>query len=183
VTRLFPGVVASAITGNLDPGSYFPIATTTLASATASMTFSSIPATYTHLQVRASIATSAGAYIGLTFNGITTAYDAHFLQGDGASATAGAYINRGDIVLQNSNSSSTESIFGGFVIDILDYTNTNKNKTVRTLSGYDVNGAGKIYFESGLWRNTSAITSISLTPGSSHTMTAKSVFTLYGIKG
>lgn len=170
-----------------DPSAYFPIQTTTLAANASTIVFSSIPQTYTHLQLRGSVATSAGAYIGVTFNGVTTGsfYDGHHLSAQGTSASSGAYTSRNDIPLQSSNTSSTASAFGGLIIDILDYTNTNKNKTVKSLSGFvsDGSGTGYSYLESGLWRNTAAITSITLVPGSSHTMTANTSFTLYGIKG
>jgi predicted patatin/cPLA2 family phospholipase len=74
------------------------------------------------------------------------------------------------------------NIFGAGVIDILDYANTNKYKTVRALSGHDNNGSGYVNFESGLWMSTSAITSIKLfTAGNVYAQYTQ--FALYGIKG
>jgi hypothetical protein len=71
--------------------------------------------------------------------------------------------------------------FGSIVIDILDYQNTNKFKTARGLGGSDNNGNGEIYLTSGLWRDTSAITSVSLFPGVGTTFNQYSSFALYGI--
>ena len=71
--------------------------------------------------------------------------------------------------------------YGVNIIDILDYTNTNKYKTTRMISGYDVNGAtGFIQQSSGLWMNTSAINRIDLV--SSGNFTTASTFALYGVK-
>jgi hypothetical protein len=112
-----------------------------------------------------------------------TNYFSHQIGGDGSSA----YAN-------NSNSSPTAtgglvgdingSTFTGKVIDILDYTNTNKNTTTRTLSGWDANGSGQARFASNLWINTSAVTSIDLVVRSSPTTISEySQFALYGVKG
>jgi hypothetical protein len=57
-------------------------------------------------------------------------------------------------------STQLANTYGVIVIDILDYTNTNKYTTVRTLGGYDNNGSGAVALFSGLWLNTAAITSI-----------------------
>jgi hypothetical protein len=73
--------------------------------------------------------------------------------------------------------------FGGFIVDILDYTSTNKNKTIRCLCGFDANGSGNLGLVSGLWRNSgSAITSLELFPQSG-VIAQYSSFALYGIKG
>jgi hypothetical protein len=76
--------------------------------------------------------------------------------------------------------SSTSNTYGVFIIDILDYANTNKYKTVRTLGGYDANGSGVVSLRSNSWRNTSAITSVKFYTGGT---TSDSRFALYGIKG
>ena len=78
-------------------------------------------------------------------------------------------------------SSDTSGIFGAFVIDILDYTNTNKNKVVRMFIADDMNGSGNIQFGSGVWLNTAAISTIGLTTDYSDFL-ANSSFALYGIK-
>jgi hypothetical protein len=77
--------------------------------------------------------------------------------------------------------------YSASIIDILDYANTNKYKTYRALTGIDKNGSGSIQLTSGVWRNTTAITSITITPQSNTSPTNQfqqySQFALYGIKG
>jgi hypothetical protein len=80
---------------------------------------------------------------------------------------------------------NSASIFGSGVVDILDYKNTNKNKTIRSIGGYDINGSGSGYaytsFYSGNWRSTSAVTSITFTMVAGD-YAQYSSFALYGIK-
>lgn len=177
--------MASSITGGLSTNSYESIATTTLSTATASITFSSIPATYTHLQIRGIARGGSGsAAIRIRCNADTaTNYAAHELYGDGASA--GAYAESGvssGFADYFGPSSAGANIFGVGVIDILDYTNTNKKTTIRSLSGYDNNGSGGIALSSTLWNDTPAVTSITLFYASTN-LVQYSSFALYGIKG
>ena len=185
------GIYASQISGHLfaPSGAYDSIATTIVgAGGAASVTFSSIPSTYTHLQIRylcrsnrADITDS----VKMNFNSDTgNNYVWHYLRGNGSIATASAssstsYILSGNVVASTGGS----DMFGAGVIDILDYSNTNKNTTARILNGEDRNGAGFLYFNSGLWMNTNAITSIVLAPDSGTLWTRYSSFALYGIKG
>jgi hypothetical protein len=76
---------------------------------------------------------------------------------------------------------SNANIFSAHIIDILDYANTNKFKTTRTLHGYDLNGSGLIQYFSGNWRSTSAISTIRLFPGN-NALAQYSSFALYGVK-
>lgn len=166
--------------------SYESIQTVPVTSTTASISFTSIPSTYKHLQIRSFGRMSASATLDslwMQFNSDTTAsnYIAHGLYGTGS--TVGAYADTGayaQIGILAANTAGS-NMFGTFVVDILDYTNTNKNKTTRTLSGADLNGDGQLRFVSGLWRNTNAITSITIAGNSS--FLANSSFALYGIKG
>jgi hypothetical protein len=77
---------------------------------------------------------------------------------------------------------ATANVFGVSVLDILDYSNTNKYKTFRNFAGADNNGSGAVAFGSGLWMSTSAITQIELY-GPNGNITQYSQFALYGIKG
>jgi hypothetical protein len=184
------GIIASSITGNIAaPNSYESISTVTVSTAVASVTFSSIPATYTHLQIRG-IARTSRASTGTTtlnfnFNGGGT-YSNHQLFGNGVSASAGQATSQSRItqnMLVPKSGDGTGSEFGVFIIDILDYANTNKNKTVKTLSGLDLNGSGDIRFASGLYQSTSAISSIEfIEPNGPSNITQYSQFALYGIK-
>jgi hypothetical protein len=177
------GIMASAISGNLwaPAKDYDSIATTTLSTTASSITFSSIPATYKHLQLRLMCRNSTIlSSISMQFNSDTGAnYARHRLSGDGATATAAAATSATFMGL--GDQPTTASTFYTSVVDILDYANTNKAKTVRLLYGYDLNGSGEVGLRSNLWTNTSAITSIVITADSS-TFAQYSSFALYGVK-
>jgi hypothetical protein len=180
------GSLSSGVT--VAPSSYESIATTTVGSGgSASVSFTSIPSTYTHLQVRGILRASynlSNTSVRLTFNSDTgTNYSSHDLTGVNSSLNAGnetsvAYIP----FTRGAYDGLTSGIFTSFVVDILDYANTNKNKTTRTLTGYTSNGEGQISFRSGLWTSTSAITSINMFSNVGDLMQYSS-FALYGIKG
>jgi len=170
---------------------YESIATVTVGSGgSSSITFSSIPSTYTHLQIRGigrTDDTAAGFdYAELRFNSDSGSnYAVHALYGDGASAAAFGFASQSENWIQRlaSNVIGSSSIFGTFVVDILDYVNTNKYKTTRILGGVDANGSGRVYLTSGLWQNTNAISSLVITPGAGTNFLQYSSFALYGIKG
>ena len=170
--------------------SYESIATVTLSSSQATISFTSIPATYKHLQIRSlSRNTGAGtAYsdIKMLFNSDTGAnYSIHYVDGTGASVTQAGVGTRSDPRGGLSvDGGTTASIFGANVTDILDYSNTNKYKTTRTIGGVDINGAGGgSRLESGVWTNTAAITRIDFTDLSGSNFAQYSSFALYGIEG
>ena len=173
--------------------SYESISTVTVGSGgSATVTFSSIPATYTHLQIRIFGQTSRGTYgndqMTMRVNGDTGSnYSSHILSGDGASASASGAATQTSINLSFKLGSTTSSAFGAFIIDALDYANTSKYKTIRNLAGVDINGTissfgGEVELSSGLWQSTSAITSLTFTPVNAN-FTQYSSFALYGIKG
>lgn len=170
-----------------DTGAYFPLQVITVGSAGASsVSFTNIPNTYAHLQIR-TLARNAGSNTNnlITFNSDSGSnYTYHTLEGNGTSASAGS--STGNVfTLAGKQASSTygASIFGVGIVDILDYANTNKYTTVRVLAGVDNNGSGDgVIFTSGLWRNTNAITSVTITAGGSG-FAQYSSFALYGIKG
>jgi hypothetical protein len=169
--------------------SYESIATVTLGSAASSVTFSSIPSTYKHLQVRAIgryTNPSTGIRNGaLQFNGDTGAnYTVHFITGNGSSASASADTGRTFTYCYSMpDDNVTANTYGAAVFDILDYANTSKYKTVRALSGTDANGSGEVRFNSGLWLSTSAINSMTFSANNFIiTFSANTQFALYGIK-
>ena len=171
-------------------GAYDSIATTTVgAGGASSITFSSIPSTYTHLQIRCLSRTdqSGAPAITIRFNSDSgNNYKSHYLEGNGSSAYAGAAgsINYAYIGYPAPFAAGA-NIFGVQIADILDYTNTNKYKTTRSLAGYDTNANPDGYIDlfSSLWMNTSAITSITIQGGSGEGYAQYSSFALYGIKG
>jgi hypothetical protein len=158
------------------------------------VSFTSIPATYTHLQIRAIAQTNRGTYgrdlLGLQINSDTGAnYSWHALNGDGTSAGAGGFGSVNELRAGSAGTTTAGSqFFGATIIDILDYKNTSKYKTVRNLGGNDVNGTvggagGEVILLSGNWSNTNAITSLTFYPISGSTFSQYSSFALYGIKG
>jgi len=186
------GITASQMSGHLTPPAvlaYDSIATTTLGSTTASITFSSIPQTYTHLQIRGisrcNRAVSFASSLQVQFNGDTGSnyWQYHYVYGDGASTGTGAgSLTTQALVGGSLGSSSTANTFATQVIDILDYRNTNKYKVIRSLDGNDTNGAGGIYLNSANWNSTSAITSLTIYPTVSFSFLQYSSYALYGVK-
>ncbi len=173
---------------DIDLGGMIPLSTFTATSNTATVTFSDIPQNYEHLQVRItardSRTTANGDEVRFTFNSDTSSnYALHELSGNGSSASSNAGTNQAYIGINRiAADGATSSIFGTIIMDILDYSNTNKFKTVRALGGADWNGSGEIYFSSGLWRSTSAISSITMIGGNNNNFKQYSSFALYGIK-
>lgn len=176
------GVIASSISGNLYNASYESIATTALTGTATTITFNSIPSNYQHLQIRF-FGISAATFTDIHFNSDFGAnYSWHQLTGDGASVTANGAGSQSQIYGPQLGGSTSFASVG--VFDILDYANTNKNKTVRVLSGIDSNGGGFIYYRTGAWYNTAAINTIRLTAqGGTGTFAANTNVALYGIKG
>jgi hypothetical protein len=172
---------------------YESIATVTVGSGgSSSISFSSIPSTFKHLQIRymarSTVANVNDGYTSIRFNGDTTNgnyYFLHFLQGDGTSAVGGGLGTNTNIYSGvAAGNSAGSNVFGVGVIDISDYTSTNKYKVVRALGGMDNNGAGKVSLVSGNWFNTAAVTSITMGANAfGNNFTEYSKFALYGIKG
>ena len=181
------GIYASQISGhlfNFPANSYESISTVTVGSGGSStVTFSSIPSTYTHLQIRSLNQTGANAVIRFNSDSSGTNYRAHYIEGDGAnissgSVQAGGYDGGYAIV----GKGTVSNMFGAAVIDILDYTNTNKYKVTRGVTGIGQNGSGYLDYVSSVWISTSAISSITFASvGASFSQ--YSSFALYGIKG
>jgi len=169
--------------------SYESIATVTVGSGgSSSISFSSIPSTYKHLQIRAIMRGTGTAgtvdYYALTFNGDTGSnYSTHRLDGNGSTAYAQS-SSSGTSILNFCvpNANTTAGIFGAAIFDILDYAATTKNKTVRVPSGADTNGGGQVNFDSGAWYSTAAVTSIGISVPAGN-FSQYSSFALYGIKG
>lgn len=181
------GILASGITDSkIIKSSYDSIATQTLGSSTATVTFSSIPATYKHLQIRvltrSTFNQNTGDQVLVQVNGVTgSSYAYHYIGGNGSSIDVNGFGTQTSMGLGYApNDGTTADTFGAFIIDVPDYASTSKNKTFRAFGGYDSNGQGTLRVQSGLFVNTSAITSISL---SQNTFKTGSVFALYGIKG
>lgn len=176
-------------------GSYDSIATSVVgAGGVSSVTFSSIPSTYTHLQIRGIVKALNGtnnASFGVQVNGASDSNQSpfHNLSGNGSTVDyyGGAASDGYTASLLGPMAAANKTAFAGFVIDILDYQNTNKYKTMRSLAGADFNGSGFITLRSSVNKNiTAAITSLTLisyNSGGAQGFAEYSSFALYGIKG
>ena len=162
-------------------GDYESIQTVTVgAGGSASISFTSIPSTFSHLQIRwMCLNSSQQTDLKLNFNSDTGAnYSYHQLYGSGSAVGASAGASATLIYAGVGGFTSNPAAGIG---DILDYSNTTKYKTYRGLTGIDENGSGYVMMKSGLWQNTNAITSIIIAPAGGN-FNQYSKFALYGVK-
>jgi hypothetical protein len=186
------GTVASQFSGK--PFSSFEsIATATVgAGGESEVEFASIPSTFTHLQLRGVVRTNRNDprdALYFRYNGDTGSnYSWHWMHANGAGyAGGGSDINVAPTTcwtIVTSASQATGGVFANFVVDILDYKNTNKNKVTRSMTGFEPNsGDGRSWFISTLWKDTSAISNIYIKSPYGGTMQQHSQIALYGIRG
>jgi hypothetical protein len=182
----------SALAGNpvILPGAYESIASFAGNGSSSNFTFSSIPSTYSHLQIRLIVRgvrayPSEQLYIRLNGDSTSGAYRYHYVYGDGGGVSAGA-SGADTVFLVNElpAANETANIYSSSVIDLLDYASTNKYKTMRSLSAYDNNGNtgsynGKAWFGSGIWLNAAAVTSLSVL--SNGAFASNTSIALYGV--
>ena len=185
------GVLAVAGAGAAGGGAYDLLETTLVGTNTASVTFSNLNnySSYKHLQIRAVMKGSGSSvYDGfMRFNSVTSGYAYHTLAGSGFSVTSQANTNQDSMGLGSfpgDNAQIPSEAFGVAVIDILDFSSSSKNKTIRSLSGWAGNNdvVGPIRLVSGFLNSTSAITSITLGVSTSTNIRYDSRISLYGIK-
>jgi trimeric autotransporter adhesin len=171
-----------------------PLQVITVGTAGASsITFTNIPSTYAHLQLRifwTPISSGGDIFVYGKFNGDNNAnYSWHYLAGNGSSAYSGSGINvnQGIVAGVCTGVGNSPLYVSSAIIDIFDYANTNKYKTVRSFSGIDQNtnhavgGTSQLYLLSGLWSSTSVISSITI-PSPVGSFNANTQFALYGVK-
>lgn len=163
---------------------YELISTTILGSAASTISLTSIPSTYSHLQIRATLRTNGGGLDNarLTFNSDSGSnYAWHSLYGANGSVSSENSTSQTSIAVREATGAEAGVlVWGGNVIDILDYAKTTKNKTVRYLNGL----AGtypRVRLGSGVWLSTAAITSLSLY--NANTFMTGTRVSLYGIRG
>ena len=183
----------SMLAGNeayVEPGDYELIETTILGSAASSITFSSLDtyaSDYKHLQIRYVVRTDYGVTnsdtVSLRFNADTGAnYAYHRTWGNGSGVTSGG--GTGETSIRASVSAggpSTANVFAAGVTDVLDAYSTSKNTTTRGINGST--DAAFIFLWSGLWLNTSSVSSMTLFSRNAANLVAGSRFSLYGIRG
>lgn len=184
------GVVASSISGHLTPPystDFYSIQTLTVDSGGASsVTFSSIPSTYTHLQIRCNIRnTFAFDSMFIRFNGDSGSnYSWKQFYGTGSGSATASYGQNQTWGLVGTLASDSSSTFNSATVtDILDYKSTSKNKTVRSISGSNNNASGNAKFISALYFATpiTAISSLTLY-AENGSFKQYSTFALYGVK-
>lgn len=183
------GFWAAAGAGGGGGGAMELISTTLLSSSTSEITLSLIPGTYRHLQLRFTLRgdTAFTGYTNLDFrlNGDSSSiYSYHSLYGDGTSVTSNGFgtqpqMRDPDGTVMGGN---TSGAFSAGILDLLDYTSTSKNKTIRLFTG-SVFSQYRVKLLSGSYQSTSAITSITLRNPDAYNFVSGSRISLYGIKG
>lgn len=196
ITRLTTNGLNGTKYDNVSADNYYmePIATTLVGSGgVSSIAFTNIPQGYKNLQIRAiarnTVASTGAEAVIFQINGDTSSsYAYHLLQTINVINSGNPYSTASTSQTNMWVGVSTEggelaNAFAGIITDILDYNNTNKYKTLRTLCGMNTNGGTDVMaFRSGLWMNTAPITSINIT-NSAGNFAQHSRFSLYGIKG
>jgi len=173
------------------------IATTYLEADAASVTFSSIPATYEHLQLRLNAKSNrtnssddVQIYLGDSSDSpVDTGSDyySHYLLGEGDNDGAGVNESTNLRIMRVTGSKTDEDAanYGSTVIDIFDYANANKNTTVLGIGGLagDSSGSGTLVaLSSGIWETASAVTAVRVEAMDGSGWIRGSEFTLYGLK-
>jgi hypothetical protein len=164
-----------------DPAAFVSIASATGDNTSGTITFSSIPSTYTSLQIRGNITSNSNDSVYVRLNSDTGSnYAYHRLRGVGSgAATAAGFATQTFAEIMDTTDSSPAT---GFILDIRNYASNSRYKTLRTFYGRDINSTGRIALYSGLWQSTSAVTSISIIMNSGNFNTGTTI-SLYGIKG
>jgi len=186
---LFPLGILSAGAGGGFASDYELIETYILGSAQSSVTFSSLgtySTTYKHLQIRYSARTLESDTVSwgkLVFNGNSSNYANHSLNGFGTTLTSTASDTSTFMTMRSAFAGNTDTAnsFGPGIIDILDPYSTTKNTTVRVFSG-NASSYTRVNLNSGGWFDTASITSIQLAPYAAVNLGTGSRFSLYGLK-
>jgi len=187
------GILNSQVAAAGGAAAYDLLETQTLGTAAASVTFTGLDAysDYQHLQVRMltrSTATGTNQNGRIFFNGDETFsggnYYTHYLEGSGSSVSSSGGNYSGPFQLPGDNILPLQ-MFSATVVDILDFSSSNKNTTMRSLNGWPGSSGGgavnRIYLRSTLWNNTNAVTSMKIADATGFRIGSR--FSLYGIKG
>lgn len=157
---------------------YFPIATTTLGSSQSSVTFSAISGSYTDLVVVNNIIGAGTGYPSFRFNSDTgTNYSFTQVYGNGTTAGSDRAPNYSSIIIPFPDRYTTSAGY----IQIANIQNYSNTTTYKTLLGRSSNAGSGTSAAVGMWRNTAAITSITITAVDAN-FASGSTFTLYGIE-
>lgn len=183
---LLLGVVAASRPSG-DGGAMTAIASSTLGSATTTVTFSSIPSTYDDLYLVMNVdgnASGAQPRLRLNNNATASAYSSTTLTGDGSTASSYRYPTGSAAYMEivPGTASGTANFTMSVVCHIQNYANTSYNKTVLTRSANDKNGSGDTSLVVGLFHSTAAVNRLDIVCSSPQAFDVGSVFALYGIK-
>lgn len=159
---------------------YTPIATTTLASAQSSITFSSISGSYTDLILVLNPIVTAATTFAIRYNNVSTGtpYSVTILGGNGTTASSARQTAQNEIrISYNSTSRTTNN--GNILVNVMNYANTTTYKTCLSRANVASDGVDAIV---GLWQSTAAINRIDIIPVSGGTIiNTGTVATLYGV--
>jgi hypothetical protein len=182
---LIPLGILAAGAGGGPTSDYQLISTVFGTGSSSSITFSSIPSTFRHLEIRyvGKLASSAGR-LYLRMNGVSsTSYRTHRIRATGSSIGTTDHGSATQIDFQHGFDSSSSNIFAGGVISIFDYSSTSKNTTARGFYGTtDPGQATTANLDSGVFFSTEAVNSLTISVSAAINITSDSRFSLYGIK-
>jgi len=182
------GFWAAAGAGGGASSDFELISTSVLGSAASSVTFSSVPQTYKHLQIRF---VTRGDSFGnsrayMTLNSDTSSFTYHRLQGTPSGGVTSSAWTSGTFPGAWVSDVNGNDVAGwaGAIVDLLDYTSTSKYKTLKTYNGMmsNTSSSAMVQLGSSLWLSTSSVSTIGLV-SSANLFDAGSRFSLYGIKG
>ena len=156
------------------PSTYTPIATQTMTTATASVTFSNIPDTYTDLVLVVDGTTNSGRNFHVEINTTSTVYSFTALSGDGASPSSSRLSNEGVLRM-----AALWAAQGNIIMHFLNYSNTTTYKTVLSRTN---NASNQVNASVGLWRSTAAINKLNFQLSGPDNFLTGTTFTIYGIK-
>lgn len=185
------GILNSQAAGGGGEAAFDLLETTILSSTATDVSFTGLDSytDYKHLQVRvvagvANITSNNVTHLDLRFNSDTSNnYKMHAIQGAGSSIFSDAAINETYIRHYDCLPYLNSGLFGGAIIDILDFSSTDKYTTTRAIRGGIGPTENEVGLVSGLWVNTAAVTDITLkTYNASYPFKSQSRFSLYGVK-
>lgn len=183
------GILNSQVSGAA-AGSYDLLETQVLGTTASSVTFTGLGSysDYKHLQIRLASRNArivgGSERLGLRMNSDTgTNYSMHRLEGTGSTINSFNSSPSTRIYIGfNPRGAATDNEYGAAIVDILDFSSTNKYTTIRALGGGASTFDNRIVLNSGAWMNTNAVTSLTFTDDGGDNFTAGSRFSLYGVK-
>jgi hypothetical protein len=180
------GVIDSAKTGRISTTAYESIATVTASGSSDTITLSSIPSNYKHIELRCFMRTAGtGGNDQATFvklNNTFATYNSFMLVGNNSNATPAVGAGGSGYLMNTPTGVAGSLYFSGSVMQILNYSNTSQNKSGMNFNTYLLPSSGGTFLYSGYWPVTAAVDSVSFISTNGN-WTSSSYVALYGIKG